>query len=84
MESKKASVQREITISGKQKGKCTEGDSHQWKAKKASVQRETFAVSVMMTANVDKSKSSKVRPPKGAVHVVKGSRSRVMVVRALY
>ena len=54
MESKKASAQREIAISGKQKGKCTEGESYQWKAKrqvykgrklsvesnKASVQRE--------------------------------------------
>ena len=40
MESKKASVQREIAISGKQKGRCTEGDSYQWKAKKASAQRE--------------------------------------------
>ena len=49
MESKKASVQREIAISGKhkgkctegvsaisgkQKGKCTKGDSYQWKAKR--------------------------------------------------
>ena len=34
MERKKASVRREIAISGKQKGKCSKGDSYQWKAKR--------------------------------------------------
>ena len=29
-----------MAFSGKQKGKCTEGDSYLWKAKKASVQME--------------------------------------------
>ena len=39
MESKKASVQREIAISGKQKGKCTKGDSYQRKAKRQVYKR---------------------------------------------
>ena len=44
MESKKASVQREIAITGKQKGKCTKGDSYQWKAKRQVYKRRLLSV----------------------------------------